>query len=291
MYLVITGVLFLRFVANLLNIWRNIRSHEHVPFLNHTLVLLDQPVSPHSFMGYILVNRNYWPESRIEKEILHHEYLHCKLYHSADILLAELLQVFCWFNPALHFYKRAIGLNHEYQIDEQVLKHFNDPRKYQLLLLNQAILPARRFSHSFNYIYLKKRIRMISAKSNSVLIQLKAALAVIFTGGMVFLFAEKTFAQQKTNPIAQVLLTQKANAPTGQEEFDQTASKALTHSVKGKEYLFTPAETNRMGDLYLQMTEEEKAGQKLTLMPRKRGLQKANPPTREQFESFKDSKM
>lgn len=108
---------------------------------------------------------------------------------------------------------------------------------------------------------------------------------------MVFLFAEKTFAQQKTNPIAQVLLTQKANAPTGQEEFDQTASKALTHSVKGKEYLFTPAETNRMGDLYLQMTEEEKAGQKLTLMPRKRGLQKANPPTREQFESFKDSKM
>lgn len=291
-YLVITAVLFLRFAVNLQSIWRNIRSHEHILLPDHTLVLLDQPVSPHSFMGYIFVNRKDWQENRIEKEILHHECLHGKLYHSADILLIEFLQVFSWFNPVLYFYKRAIGLNHEYQVDEQVLKHFNDPRKYQLLLLNQAIMPARRFSHSFNYIHLKKRIRMISAKPDSVMIQLKIAFAVIFTGGSAFLFAGKTFARQNSGETA-LPMQQRPSVTdiSGSEEFDQLASKALTHSVKGKEYRFTAAETNRMGDLYAQMTEEEKMKQKLTLTPKKHNPSKGNPPSREQFESFKDPKI
>lgn len=292
-YLIVSGVLLLRFALNLLSIGRNIRSHEHTSFLDHTLVLLDYPVSPHSFMGYIFVNRKEWQENRIEKEILHHEYFHGKMYHSADILLVECLQVFCWFNPALFFYKRAIGLNHEYQVDEQVLKHFNDPRKYQLLLLNQAIMPARRFSHSFNFIHLKKRIRMISAKPGSGWIQLKVALAVIFTTGAVFFFAEKTFARQNSREpkAAPVQKTNDLTGKTGLQEFDQLASRALTHSAKGKEYRFTAAETNRLGNLYAQMTEDEKAKQKLTLMPKRHDRSKANPPSEEQFESFKDPKM
>lgn len=293
-YLVITGALLLRFILNLLSIIRNIRSHEHVPFRDHTLVLLDQPVSPHSFMGYILVHKKDWQENRIEKEILHHEYLHGRLYHSADILLIELLQVFCWFNPVLYFYKHAIWLNHEYQVDEQVLKQFNNPRKYQQLLLKQAVMPVRGLSHSFNFIHLKKRLRMISSKPNSVLIQLKTALAVIFTGGTIFLFGEKTFAQQSANRISQVLPVPKANEPSSRtdlEEFDKLASKVLTLSAKGREYRFTSAEINRLGDLYIQMTEEEKANQKISLLPKSQNLYKATPPSKEQFESFKDPKM
>lgn len=290
-YLVITCMLLFRFVLNLLSIVRNIRSHEHVPFRDHTLVLLDQPVSPHSFMRYILVHKKDWQENRIEKEILHHEYLHGKLHHSADILLVELFQVFCWFNPVLYFYKRAIRLNHEYQVDAQVLKHFNNAPRYQQLLLKQAVMPARGLSHSFNFIHLKKRIRMISAKPHPLLITLKIALTVIFTGGLVFLFGEKTFAQQPANKTLPAQRTNATSAKTDPEEFDKLASKVLTHSVKGKEYRFTSAETNRLGDLYMQMTPEEKAKQKFSLTPKKYGPYKANPPSKEQFESFKDPKM
>lgn len=48
LYLLISGILLLRFVINLLSLWRNIRFHEQIPFLNGTLVLLDEHVSPHS---------------------------------------------------------------------------------------------------------------------------------------------------------------------------------------------------------------------------------------------------
>ncbi|MBX2951579.1 MAG: hypothetical protein KF870_03675 [Leadbetterella sp.] len=242
-------------------------------------------------MRYILVHKKDWQENRIEKEILHHEYLHGKLHHSADILLVELFQVFCWFNPVLYFYKRAIRLNHEYQVDEQVLKHFNNAPRYQQLLLKQAVMPVRGLSHSFNFIHLKKRIRMISAKPHPLLITLKIALTVIFTGGLVFLFGEKTFAQQPSNKTLPAQRTNATSAKTDPEEFDKLASKVLTHSVKGKEYRFTSAETNRLGDLYMQMTPEEKAKQKFSLTPKKYGPYKANPPSKEQFESFKDPKM
>lgn len=293
-YLLISAVLFIRFAANLLNLWRNIRSHEQIPFLSSTLVLLDQPVSPHSFMGYILVSKEAWQAGCIDQEILYHEHMHGKLFHSMDILLVEFLQVFCWFNPVLYFYKRVIGLNHEFEVDDRVMKYFNNPVKYLHLLINYSFTPARGLSHSFNFIHLKKRIRMISARPNSVLIPLKTALAVIFTGCMVFLFGEKTFAQQSPNRLSQVLPVQKTNEPsakTNPEEFEKLASKVFTHSNKGESYHFTPAETNRLGDLYAQMTDEERAKQKLILKPKKYIPAKANPPTKEQFESFKDPKV
>ncbi|MCD8540890.1 MAG: hypothetical protein LRY55_14835, partial [Leadbetterella sp.] len=293
-YLLITGIMLARFIRNLLTLTRNIRNHAHIPYLDGTLVLLNQPVSPHSFLGYILVEKESYLAGHIEKEILHHEYTHGKLFHSLDILFAELLQVFCWFNPVLPFYNRAIRLNHEFQVDDRVLKHFNDARKYKYLLLSRSIYSAQIFSHSFNFIHLKKRVLMLSAKSNPLLVQLKVAMTVIFTAGTVFLFAEKTVAQ-KVNAVSQAVQpAAKPDIPTGKtavEEFDRLTSKVLSHSSKGKEYQFTMAETNRLGDLYSTMTEEEKINRTLTLMPKAKELFKATPPTKEQFESFKDPKM
>ncbi len=293
-YLLISGILVVRFARNLLILCRSIRAHERIPFRNATLVLLDKAVSPLSFMGYILVNKKTYLAGHIEEEILYHEHMHGRLYHSVDILLIELLQVFFWFNPVLYFYNRAIRLNHEFEVDEHVLKHYNDPQKYQYLLLSHAVAPTRGFCHSFNFIHLKNRIRMISARSNPLLIQLKTAFTLVFAGFTVFLFAEKTFAQQLNKTLPVVQSEEKENKPdaeTDPEEFDKLASKALTHSTREKTYQFTPAETNRLGDLYSQMTEEEKANQKLTLRPKPEGLLKANPPSKEQFESFKDPKM
>lgn len=251
-YFLISGILFIRFARNLLILWRSIRTHEHIPFRSATLVLLDKPVSPLSFMGYILVNKESYQAGHIEEEILYHEHMHGRLYHSLDILLVEFLQVFFWFNPALYFYNRAIRLNHEFQVDEQVLKHFNDPRKYQYLLLSHAVAPTRGFCHSFNFIHLKNRIRMISARSNPLVIQLKTTFTLVFTGCVVFLFAEKTLAQQLNKTLPAVQSEEKENKPdakTDPEEFDKLASKALTHSTREKtapsSQRITPEKTDR----------------------------------------------
>lgn len=286
LYLLISGILLLRFVINLLSLWRNIRSHEQIPFLNGTLVLLDEHASPHSFMGYILVNKEAWQAGRIDKEILYHEYLHGKLFHSVDILLVELVQIFCWFNPVLYFYKRAIALNHEFEADDRVLKFFNDRGKYQYLLIHHSFIPARGLCHSFNFIHLKKRIRMISTPSKPLFIQLYTALASVFIGFMVFLFAEKTFSQQ----IKKTAVSSEENTPSAKhilEEFDDLASRALIH--KDKEYRFTMAETNRLGDLFIQMTSEEKLKRKLILMDKKFLPKNCIPLTQEEVERFKDS--
>ena len=98
-------------------------------------------------------------------EIVHeHEKIHVNQFHFIDILIFELLKIVFWFNPAVHYYKKAITIIHEFLADESASRQLFCKSEYATLLVSKQfqIQPSTLFTqHFFNQSTLKTRIEML----------------------------------------------------------------------------------------------------------------------------------
>ena len=119
-----------------------------------------EPGAAYSFFKKISIGK----ERAKEEMIIVHEEVHARQWHSADVLLVELVMIINWFNPVVYFYRRAIKHIHEYIADQQALKTGADKKEYALLLLSQTFnTTAHQLVNPFyNHSLLKKRIMMIT---------------------------------------------------------------------------------------------------------------------------------
>ena len=196
-YSIVTLLLLVRFIKNLYTISASIKQNTNITYKNARLVLIDGQQIPHTFLNCIFLNRQAHNNGKIENEILQHELAHARQLHSIDVLLIELVQVFCWFNPALAFYRKAIQLNHEFIADAAVLDHGNDLGSYQNLLISKlSEFKSLTITSQFNYSVTKKRLIMMT-KTTSATAALFSRLAIIPVFVCAFmLFCNKTDAHQ-----------------------------------------------------------------------------------------------
>jgi TonB family protein len=99
-----------------------------------------------------------------------HESVHRTHGHFADLLLAETVRCFQWFNPLMPVYIRCIRLNHEYAADASALR-LTDTETYCNLLLREALQTPRDLIavHSFSSeTHLKSRIAMMYQNRSSL---------------------------------------------------------------------------------------------------------------------------
>jgi len=189
-YSMVCFFLFLRMGIVLYRFYKKIKINQSLAYKPARLVLVDEAVSPHTFLSTIFVNKEQYQSGKISEQIFEHELTHVQQKHSLDVLFIELLRIIFWFNPVFYFYKRAIQINHEFLADESVLNKTNDPISYKNLLL-ESVLPSYKtdLSSSFNYALTKKRFLMMLKESSSlstisrkiVLIPAIATLALIFS--------------------------------------------------------------------------------------------------------------
>jgi bla regulator protein BlaR1 len=293
LYGMVTTLLVFRFAISLRRILLLIKKNEKITTSGTTFVLLHDSISPASFFHYVFVNKADYLENKIPQEVLFHEKEHGRLKHTLDILLLEIVQIVAWFNPFVYLYKQAIQLNHEFEVDQKVVRYYGSAKHYQYLLINQAA-DSSKLIHSFNFIHIKKRILMITRNSQPSVVFAKAILSTSIVLAVSFLFTEKSFAQEiKKQAEKAVPIQMRTLELTSKDldEFDVIATKALTHSSKNNEYQFTEDEVNAMGDIYMKMSNEEKSKQKLTLLPRDNSIYTAKKPTPEEFENFKNPKL
>ena len=85
---------------------------------------------PFSFFHWIFIHPESHTESEIS-EIITHEETHARQYHSADVLVSEIMCTFCWFNPFVWLMKREVRGNLEYMADHRVLETGHDSKSYQ----------------------------------------------------------------------------------------------------------------------------------------------------------------
>lgn len=296
LYGLISTFFLVRFIINLYKILAKTRNSKKIPFINSQIVLSDEALSPHSFLNYLFVNNQEYLSGGIEKEILLHEYAHIQQRHSYDILLVEILQIVCWFNPTLFMYKKAIQLNHEFLADEAVINTYPNVASYQYLLIEKASKSnTYNLSSSFNYLITKQRLIMMTKSKSPQKALFKQLTIIPVLSIAVFAFSTISLAQEKPSS------TQKAKeivVPSTQDGVSQALLdeyEQIVNSKKNKKgipliYKVTDAERKRLQTIYLSMSKAQQAKQRVTFVPNLPPFPKT-VPTQEQIEAWKNDKI
>ena len=133
---------------------------------NTNIHLLPKADGPFSFFHWIFIH----PSSHTEEEfneILIHERTHARQWHSIDVIISELVCIFCWCNPFAWLMKREIRTNLEYMADARVLENGYDSKTYQYHLLGLSHQKAAAtIYNSFNVLPLKKTHQNDEQKEN-----------------------------------------------------------------------------------------------------------------------------
>ena len=176
LYYIGVMVMSLRFIIQLASIC-HIRWKGQSVYLNgQRIISLPSESNPFSFFGWIFL---YLPqlEEDSKKEILMHEQTHARQWHSVDVIVSEIVNIVCWFNPFSWLLKGEIRLNLEYLADNQVAETLHDSKQYQYHLLGLAHTNSKTgLYNNFNVSQIKRRIIMMNKKRTRTAGRIKYAL-------------------------------------------------------------------------------------------------------------------
>ena len=169
-------VLSIRFLVQLLSILR-MRWIGRVTTLNgQRIISLPCYVSPFSFFQWIFIHLPML-DKESQHEILMHEKTHAKQWHSVDVIISEIINIVCWFNPFMWLLKSEIRLNLEYLADNKVVETSIDHKQYQYHLLGLTHISKQTgLYNNFNVSHLKRRIIMMNKKRTRTAGRIKYAL-------------------------------------------------------------------------------------------------------------------
>ena len=138
--------------------------------------VMPESAGPFSFFRMIFIH----PESHAAdeiSEILAHEQAHASQWHSIDVIVYELMNIICWFNPFVWLLKREVRYNLEYLADNRVMTAGFDSKRYQYHLVGLAHHSSTSvLSNNFNMPYLKSRILMMNKKRSCGILRVKYLL-------------------------------------------------------------------------------------------------------------------
>ncbi|KAA6438995.1 TonB family protein [Dyadobacter flavalbus] len=159
--LAVAGYILLR---NIFQLRRFIRSGEMIELDDCSVVMINSShIGSFSFLKWIVINRNDY-ESHFD-DILSHEMIHTRQWHSADILFVEIMKVLFWFSPILLLYKRDLQEVHEFLADSKASNRENYARFLVSYTLN--VPAASLTNHFFKPSQIKSRIQMIYKNRSS----------------------------------------------------------------------------------------------------------------------------
>jgi hypothetical protein len=192
-----------------------IRAHSNPVILDgrFRIVEVKGDKAPCSFGNNIFINPEKY-DWETYNQILMHEKVHIQQGHSFDILLAELVLVFQWFNPFAWLYRGELENNLEFLTDEAVLdRNPVEKSSYQMSLLKvSAPHLALSVTTNYNQSLLKKRIVMMNAKKSNIHTMWKYFILVPLMGGLACALNQTTaFSQTKSTHV-------KANIKTKQSQ-------------------------------------------------------------------------
>ncbi|MFB9844713.1 M56 family metallopeptidase [Mucilaginibacter ginsenosidivorans] len=154
--------------------------------------------APCSFGNNIFINPEKYDWDTYN-QILLHEKVHIQQGHSADILLAELVLVFQWFNPFAWLYRGELENNLEFLTDETVLGHNPvEKESYQMSLLKVSVPHlALSVTTNYNQSLLKKRIVMMNVKRSNIHTMWKYFILLPLMAGLACALNQTAFSQGK----------------------------------------------------------------------------------------------
>lgn len=253
------GVTFfgIRFLKNLGEMIRKIIRNPKERSHNIIKVLLRERIAPHTFFSFIFLNRERYMNDEIPKEVLAHEQTHARELHTADVLLAELACVIFWFNPVVHFLRRAIKLNHEFLADRSVLNNGADPTRYQkILLAYSSTASSPQLANSINYSSIKKRFTVMKANTSKQAIWLRTILILPLIALVLFSFTNREYILIETDDMVQEELLQTSASRDEMREYNKLAKKY--NAMDKEKRVVKLKDLKRMEYIYQKMSPKQK---------------------------------
>lgn len=165
----IGGLVFflLRFISGIVRILYLYNRFPKVQGNGFRVILLDTDYSPFTFFNLLFIAKKDHNNKELEEMIIH-ETAHRDGYHSLDIIILELITIIQWFNPFVWAMRRSLKSEHEFIADKKVLSAGYNTADYQRLLFEKSLgISSLVLTNDFNYSLLKKRLKMMTSKSNS----------------------------------------------------------------------------------------------------------------------------
>ncbi len=210
--ILVSILLMIRLAISILSLLKITRSAELLGYVNQCKIIrVPKPLSPFSFSNTIVIGNQTYATDEFEK-ILTHEMIHTRQRHSVDMVFAELLIVFAWWNPFSWLIRKSIRQNLEFIADREVIKQGVDINPYQVLLLKTMQNPALRITNAFSFSHIKKRIMMMNIKpSHRLQLARFLLIAPAFTL-LVLLFRSPITNAQETASASKISTSQLKNS-------------------------------------------------------------------------------
>ena len=204
-YLYYIGVIVMsfRFIAQLCSVFRMRWKGTRSMIDGQRIISIPTEADPFSFFGWIFL---YLPGLKDEsrQEILKHEQTHARQWHSMDVILCELINIVCWFNPFAWLIKTEIRLNLEYLADNKVAETTSDCKMYQYHLLNLVNKNVQTgLCNNFNVSHLKRRIIMMNKKRTHTTGRIKYALFVPLAAALLIASNISCISSEKQEEISE----------------------------------------------------------------------------------------
>lgn len=242
LYLIVLSVLVVLFALGIAKILTLLKAADKQKINGLTLYWVDIPHLHFTFLHYIVISKD--TDKALLPVILKHESVHQRELHSVDLLIAEVIKILFWYNPAAWLLKKAMAENHEFIADDAASG--NKKTEYadwlfQGLIQNYTPVIANSF---FTKSQLKTRLIMLHKQSKMRTTLLRYGIAIPVLAAGVFTVACTEQALEPQEAVEQAAKQQKAkNAsevdqmpefPGGMESMITFLSENLTYPEDAK---------------------------------------------------------
>lgn len=187
-YLTGVAVLLFRCLAELTQVVHTWYKCKRTVINGVKVCLLPKAEEAYSFFGWIFIYPQQYTQ-KVLNEILLHEETHARQIHSLDMIVSEIINIFCWINPFVWMIKQEICINNEYQADQEVMYAGYDKKEYQyhLIGLEHPDKSMANLYNNFSVLPLKKRISMLNKKRTNSARRVKYLALLPLVGGLLLI--------------------------------------------------------------------------------------------------------
>jgi hypothetical protein len=198
------------------------------------IYFLNKSINPFSFFNWIFINPALHSDQEFQ-DILSHERVHVRQWHSLDVILSEILLIVFWFNPMAWFWRKHLKQNLEFLADQCVISEGVNKKYYQYNLLKiSGIANDFELANHFNFQQLKKRISMMNKQKSSKVNGLKLLLTLPILGVLLTAFNKSEnlkISSESLGTIVKQVVTQPIELPNVKEYGNSFASKLTEEKV------------------------------------------------------------
>lgn len=253
-YLFGVGILLLNLMAQVMStLFKAVKNEDKISDEEGIIINLEEESEPCSFFKYIFIHPDSYDFDTYE-QIVAHEKVHVKQWHSIDLLLSEIAVTLFWFNPFVWIFRKEVEKNIEYQTDDLLIDKVvkQEKKGYQLNLLKIATHnKPLTITTNYNQSLIKQRILKMNAKKSNPYSYWKYAFIAPVLLMLVLAMNEPLLANQEfTNTTDESTLLQEETSISIVDEVSENDDfDKLMQAIKDKDLETVKAQLDKGIDL------------------------------------------